>query len=95
MPDDSTRSLQALSKSVTKELDNIKHELSALDSQQHIIAVHRYATEVFEDSDIAWDWLKSPNRALGGAIPLQLLETAEGTEQVETILGRIDYGVYS
>jgi putative toxin-antitoxin system antitoxin component (TIGR02293 family) len=60
-----------------------------------VIRIHEYATEVFEDPNIAWDWLKQPNRALGGAIPLQLLATNEGTEQVETILDRIDYGVYS
>jgi putative toxin-antitoxin system antitoxin component (TIGR02293 family) len=60
-----------------------------------ITTVHEHAAEVFEDSDIAWDWLQSPNGALGWKIPLQLLETEEGAQQVETILGRIDYGVYS
>jgi putative toxin-antitoxin system antitoxin component (TIGR02293 family) len=60
-----------------------------------ITTAHEHAAEVFEDSDIAWDWLQSPNGALEWKIPLQLLETEEGAQQVETVLGRIDYGVYS
>jgi putative toxin-antitoxin system antitoxin component (TIGR02293 family) len=60
-----------------------------------ITTAYEHAADVFEDSDIAWDWLQSPNGALSGAIPLWLLETDEGAQQVATILGRIDYGVYS
>ena len=40
-------------------------------------------------------WLQKPNRALGGAIPIDLLSSDLGADQVETILGRIEYGVYS
>jgi len=34
----------------------------------------RRASEVFEDVAAALDWLKSPNRALGGVTPLSLLD---------------------
>jgi putative toxin-antitoxin system antitoxin component (TIGR02293 family) len=40
-------------------------------------------------------WLQSSNRALGGARPLDLLDTEPGAHAVETVLGRIAYGVYS
>jgi putative toxin-antitoxin system antitoxin component (TIGR02293 family) len=60
-----------------------------------ITIVYEHAADVFEDSDIAWDWLQSPNGSLEWKIPLELLETDEGAQKVETILGRIDYGVYS
>jgi putative toxin-antitoxin system antitoxin component (TIGR02293 family) len=60
-----------------------------------ITIAYEHAADVFEDSDIAWDWLQSPNGSLEWKIPLELLETDEGAQQVETILGRIDYGVYS
>jgi putative toxin-antitoxin system antitoxin component (TIGR02293 family) len=60
-----------------------------------ITTVYEHAADVFEDSDIAWDWLQSPNGSLEWKIPLELLETDEGAQKVETILGRIDYGVYS
>jgi putative toxin-antitoxin system antitoxin component (TIGR02293 family) len=40
-------------------------------------------------------WLQSPNRALNGAVPFELLDTDAGVKSVLTILGRIDYGIYS
>lgn len=57
--------------------------------------VYQHAIDVLEHSDSAWNWLKRSNPALGGAVPLDLLNTDEGAAQVDTILGRIDYGVYS
>jgi putative toxin-antitoxin system antitoxin component (TIGR02293 family) len=40
-------------------------------------------------------WLQNPNQALGGAMPLDLLDTDLGADEVMTILGRMEYGVYS
>ncbi len=40
-------------------------------------------------------WLRRPNRALGGAAPLSLLDTDVGAQEVEDVLGRIEYGVYT
>ena len=40
-------------------------------------------------------WLRSPNRVLGGHTPFALLDTDAGVLSVETVLGRIAYGVYS
>ncbi len=40
-------------------------------------------------------WLERPNRALGGETPLSLLDTDIGARQVESVLGRIEYGVFS
>jgi putative toxin-antitoxin system antitoxin component (TIGR02293 family) len=53
------------------------------------------AEEVFEDPQVARNWLKRPNRALVGEIPLELLDTETGAQQVDGILTRIEYGVYS
>jgi len=44
------------------------------------------------DSQLATQWLKRPNRALGGKVPLELLDTEPGARQVENVLGRIAYG---
>jgi putative toxin-antitoxin system antitoxin component (TIGR02293 family) len=52
------------------------------------------AEETF-GSDKARLWLRRPNRALEGRVPLDLLDTDGGARAVETILGRIGYGVYS
>lgn len=53
------------------------------------------AEEVFEDALKARDWLKRPIAALAGEVPLNLLDTEAGVEQVDDILTRIEYGVYS
>ncbi|MDP2603186.1 MAG: DUF2384 domain-containing protein [Deltaproteobacteria bacterium] len=50
--------------------------------------------EVFEDLDASLDWLKSPNAALSGATPLNLLDTDIGAETVLDTLGRIEHGVF-
>jgi putative toxin-antitoxin system antitoxin component (TIGR02293 family) len=40
-------------------------------------------------------WLLSPNRALGGEVPLQQLDTEIGARQVEDVLLRLSHGVFS
>jgi putative toxin-antitoxin system antitoxin component (TIGR02293 family) len=40
-------------------------------------------------------WLRRPQPGLGGRVPLELLVTQAGADQVETLLRRIDYGVYT
>jgi len=40
-------------------------------------------------------WLLKPNTALGGAIPLRLLQTDVGARQVEAVLGRALLGGFS
>lgn len=53
------------------------------------------AEQVFEDEQVAKNWLKRPNQALGGETPLSLLDTETGVEQVNQVLTRIEYGIYS
>ncbi|MCX9156371.1 DUF2384 domain-containing protein [Niveibacterium sp. 24ML] len=53
------------------------------------------AEEVFEDLDVALDWLKSSNAALCSATPISLLDTDIGAESVLDTLGRIEHGVFS
>ncbi len=40
-------------------------------------------------------WLKRPARALDGAIPLDFADTEVGGREVETIIGRLEHGVYT
>jgi putative toxin-antitoxin system antitoxin component (TIGR02293 family) len=53
------------------------------------------AAEVFEDLAAAIEWMKTPNKALGGATPLSLVDTDVGAETVMDTLGRIEHGVYA
>ena len=53
------------------------------------------AVEVMESEQNARQWLNSPQFGLGGAVPLEFAETEVGAREVEDLLGRIEYGVYS
>jgi len=54
-----------------------------------------HATDVFDNIEKARTWLKHPQYGLGGAVPLDYAETEIGAREVDNLLGRIDYGVYS
>jgi len=53
------------------------------------------AVEVMESEEHARQWLASPQVGLGGEVPLEYAETEVGAREVEDLLGRIEYGVYS
>ena len=53
------------------------------------------AVEVLESEENARQWLTSPQFGLGGAVPLDYAETEVGAREVEDLLGRVEYGVYS
>jgi putative toxin-antitoxin system antitoxin component (TIGR02293 family) len=53
------------------------------------------AVKVFGDIEDAKQWLNSAQFGLGGAVPLDYAKTEVGAREVENLLGRIEYGVYS
>jgi len=55
----------------------------------------RQAADLFGDIEKARAWLKHPQYGLGGAVPLDYARTEAGAREVENLLGRIKYGVYS
>src|SRR6266496_3390279 len=54
-----------------------------------------HATNVFGDIEKARAWLKFPQHGLGGAVPLDYAETEVGAREVDNLLGRIEYSVYT
>lgn len=54
-----------------------------------------HALAIFGDQDKVAAWLHRPNRALSGAIPLDLLDTDIGATRVDDVLGRLEHGVFS
>jgi putative toxin-antitoxin system antitoxin component (TIGR02293 family) len=53
------------------------------------------ALSLFEgDPAAAADWLTRPQPGLGGAIPIDLAKTGLGAREVETLLGRLEHGVF-
>lgn len=63
-------------------------------SDDPIARIRALATEIFRDPDKAERWLKTRNRVLDDA-PINLLETSDGVEMIETVLRRIEHGVFS
>ena len=63
----------------------------ASDRLSRIDRIFSLAVEVFGDQDKARQWLKRPSRALGTEVPLQLLDTDAGTQQVERELRQIEH----
>lgn len=53
------------------------------------------AEEALEGAANAMQWLRRAQPALAGAVPLDLLVTQAGADEVETLLRRIDFGVYT
>ena len=51
--------------------------------------------EVFGDAENAREWLIHPQRGLGNVVPVELAKSEIGAREVENLLGRIEYGVYS
>ena len=53
------------------------------------------AEDVFGDATAAREWLTNRQAGLGNAVPLEFAKTEIGAREVENLLGRIEYGVYS
>ncbi|MDP9114182.1 MAG: MbcA/ParS/Xre antitoxin family protein [Acidobacteriota bacterium] len=60
-------------------------------------AIWKRAVEVFGTEDLARKWLGTPLPILGQSTPQQFSSSGEVAKQREilTILGRIDYGIFS
>lgn len=71
--------------------------LTAAESDRtvRLAQVFANAAETLGSEEKAAQWLKTPNRALRGQRPLDQLDTDPGVREVEDVLGRIAYGVYS
>lgn len=52
------------------------------------------ATEVIGDKEEALRWLGTPVRALNYSTPISQLATVQGKEAVETVLTRLEHGVF-
>jgi len=68
---------------------------SESDRTVRLAQVFANAAETLGTEEKAAQWLKTPNRALRGLCPLDQLDTDPGVREVEDLLGRISYGVYS
>jgi putative toxin-antitoxin system antitoxin component (TIGR02293 family) len=83
-------------RTLTRRLTH-KSRLTPAESDRTVRLAQVFATtaETLGSEEKAAQWLKTPNRALRGGAPLDQLDTDPGVREVEDVLGRISYGVYS
>ncbi len=62
------------------------------DRTMRLLRVAVQAVEAFGDVDVALAWLRTPNTALVGKTPLDMVTTEAGTGLVRRALGVIEYG---
>jgi putative toxin-antitoxin system antitoxin component (TIGR02293 family) len=60
-----------------------------------IARLYEKALDVLEDDELTRHWFKMPVKALGGKTPLEYADTEPGAQEVEDLLVRIEYGVFS
>lgn len=71
--------------------------LSPIESDRlyRVARITHHASEVLGSLPKARTWLQQQNRALGGKTPVSQLDTEIGERQVEELLNRVNYGVFS
>ena len=57
--------------------------------------INALAVEILGSNEKASSWLRSPNGALGGKIPIEEIGTDPGFRSIENVLYAIAYGMYS
>lgn len=65
----------------------------ASDRLFRLARIYSIAKRVLGDEHGASEWLQRAQWGLGGRVPLDLLETDPGTDEVKNILGRIELGI--
>ncbi len=69
------------------------------EESDRLVSVSRLLAQTFElfegNTEAGMRWFQNPNRALGGQSPLQVAATETGAREVENLIGRLEYGVFT
>ena len=80
-----------LSRFYSKKTLNRHHSEEVLDT----FRVTAEAIRIWEDQDLALQWLNTPIAALAGDRPVELFDTFDGRKWVSEVLRKIEYGEFS
>lgn len=72
-----------------------KNRLLELKNEEQQEEVAQLVQQTFGDQEKAVSWMTKPCKALGDSVPLELIKTETGRQQVRDVLVRIDHGVMS
>ena len=93
--EDIERTIGASRTIARRRADKQKLNPSESDRLLRIVRIVILAVSVFGSTEKAHRWFYTPNNALEGREPFQLLDTDLGIKMVEKVLNRIEYGVFS
>src|SRR5436853_5076676 len=85
--------LQMPPRTMARRKQSRRLDIHESDRLYRIVRIAAQAFAVLGSEEKAATWLRRPNRALGGEIPIHLLDTDVGVRHVEDVLGRIEYGI--
>src|SRR5688572_31910764 len=90
-------SVLGVSPRTVARLDPASSHLDPVSGDRLVRSARLYAiaAEVLEEAPAAARWRQSPQRGLGGALPLELAQTDVGSRAVEALLGRMEHGVFT
>ena len=66
-----------------------------LRSTERVARLRALAEFVLQDAAAGRAWLATPQPGLGGKVPNDLLRSEFGARDVETLLNRIEHGIYT
>jgi putative toxin-antitoxin system antitoxin component (TIGR02293 family) len=83
------------SRTLSRRQESGRLEPDESDRLFRISRIFDLAVDLFEgDADAAREWLETPLRALGDEVPLDLASTDAGAREVESLITRLDHGVF-
>lgn len=97
IPDGQLAELLGISEKTLSRARAAKGRLDPVASDRlfRVARIAALAVEVLETTQAALHWLERPQIGLGGKVPLAMLVTDAGRDQVEKLLLRIEHGVYT
>lgn len=69
-------------------------KLEESDGIARLLRIIGHANKVFEDEELAEEWLRCPNPALDDEVPMTMARTDSGAREVEGVLMRLEFGVF-
>lgn len=90
-----TRLLDLPARTLARRKHEKRFRSEESDRLVRVARIGALAEETLGSTQKAARWLQAPNRALSGEAPLDRLDTDVGTRDIEGLLLRIGYGVYS
>ncbi len=79
---------------LSKSYQSKRLSSTATDNLIGLLRIYIQAAKVYESLDLAKEWMRSSIPALGGEIPVNMLDSHAGREVVRQVIRRMEFGEY-